>query len=129
MTAKLEHLNITVSDPDRTAQLLTDIFGWQVRWDGHSELGGRSVHVGEADNGGSYLAIYREGEPSAGTESTDATIGGLNHVGVLVADLDSVEQRVINAGFEPYSHGDYEPGRRFYFDDHDGVEFEVVSYS
>ncbi|MEM7190453.1 MAG: VOC family protein, partial [Pseudomonadota bacterium] len=24
---------------------------------------------------------------------------------------------------------DYEPGRRFYFADHDGIEFEVVSYA
>ena len=31
------------------------------------------------------------------------------------------------AGFEPHSHADYEPGRRFYFRDHDSIEWEVVS--
>ena len=31
-------------------------------------------------------------------------------------------------GFTPYSHGDYEPGRRFYFTDGAGIEFEIVSY-
>jgi len=30
--------------------------------------------------------------------------------------------------FKTYSHGDYEPGRRFYFDDKRGLEIEVVSY-
>lgn len=119
---------MTVSDPDRTASMLGDIFGWIVRWDGNSQLGGRSVHVGEPDTGASYLAIYREGEVNSTTENTYATIGGLNHLGVTVDDLDDVEQRVVAAGFEPYSHDDYDPGRRFYFDDHDGIEYEVVSY-
>ena len=32
------------------------------------------------------------------------------------------------AGLEPFSHGDYEPGRRFYFLDPDGIEYEVISY-
>jgi glyoxylase I family protein len=31
-------------------------------------------------------------------------------------------------GLEPFGHADYQPGRRFYFLDADGIEFEVVSY-
>ena len=53
----------------------------------------------------------------------------LNHVGIQVDDLDAVERRVIAAGLVPFSHGDYEPGRRFYFIDWDGIEFEIVSYA
>jgi hypothetical protein len=53
----------------------------------------------------------------------------LNHIGVVVEDLNAAEARVIAAGFMPRSHTDYEPGKRFYFDDHDGIEFEVISYS
>ncbi|HBR42432.1 MAG TPA: glyoxalase, partial [Sulfitobacter pontiacus] len=30
--------------------------------------------------------------------------------------------------FTPVNHADYEPGRRFYFRDHDGVEYELVQY-
>ena len=56
-------------------------------------------------------------------------LGGLNHVGIVVDDLDGVEARVKAAGFTPTNHGDYEPGRRFYFDDSDGVEYEIVSYA
>ncbi len=44
-------------------------------------------------------------------------------------DIDAVETRVLAQGFTTHSHADYEPGRRFYFRDADGVEFEVVSYS
>ena len=44
-------------------------------------------------------------------------------------DLDAADERVRAAGFEPHSHADYEPGRRFYFHDADGIEWEVVSYA
>jgi hypothetical protein len=47
----------------------------------------------------------------------------------VVEDLDLIEKRVIAAGFAPYNHGDYEPGKRFYFNDHDDIEYEVVSYA
>lgn len=47
---------------------------------------------------------------------------------MTVEDLDAVEAKVIAAGYEPHNHGDYEPGRRFYFHDENGLEYEVVSY-
>jgi catechol 2,3-dioxygenase-like lactoylglutathione lyase family enzyme len=53
---------------------------------------------------------------------------GLNHLSIVVDDLDAAEQAVIAAGFQPHSHANYEPGRRFYFEDKDGLEFEVISY-
>ena len=40
-----------------------------------------------------------------------------------------IEARVSAAGLIPFNHGDYEPGRRFYFLDPDGIEYEVVSYA
>ena len=53
---------------------------------------------------------------------------GFNHIAVTVDDIDAMEAKVAAAGYEPRAHGDYEPGRRFYFYDHDGIEFEVVQY-
>lgn len=47
----------------------------------------------------------------------------------FVEDLDKVEGLVKGLGFQPMSHDDYEPGRRFYFYDSDSVEYEIVSYS
>ncbi|PRY92775.1 putative enzyme related to lactoylglutathione lyase [Hasllibacter halocynthiae] len=123
----LEHVNVTVSDPDATAAWLGRVFGWTVRWAGPGMQTGRTVHVGEE---GSYVALfgYADTPPEPGATSSYRTRAGLNHIGVTVDDLDAAEERVRAEGFEPGSHADYEPGRRFYFDDRDGVEWEVVSY-
>ena len=48
---------------------------------------------------------------------------------VALADLALAEQVVIGAGLIPFAHDDYQPGRRFYFLDWDGIEFEVVTYA
>ncbi|MCA0870950.1 VOC family protein [Seohaeicola saemankumensis] len=125
MTASLEHTNLTVSDPDATAAWMCDLFGWHIRWAGAAISGGRTVHVGTDDR---YLALYTpKSAAQPGTSSYDI-IGGLNHVGLVVDDIDLAETRVKAAGFEPINHADYEPGRRFYFLDHDGIEFELVAY-
>jgi len=123
--ARIEHANITVSDPEATADMLCRLFGWHVRWQGESLMGGRTVHVGTDDD---YLAVYTPAELSGDAGETYQTTGGLNHIGVLVDDLDATEARIRDAGFETFNHADYEPGRRFYFHDPDGIEFEVVSY-
>lgn len=124
--ATLEHANFTVADPAATASWLCDVFGWRIRWQGSAIHGGRSIHVGSDD---SYLAIYNPGDAQVATDDNYHTIGGLNHVGVVVDDLDATEARVRAHGFLPHSHADYEPGRRFYFHDGDGIEFEVISYA
>lgn len=123
---RLEHVNITVADPARTADMLCDLFDWHVRWQGDAISGGYSVHVGGHSD---YIAVYSPGNPAQQMTSSYQTKGGLNHVGVVVQDLDQAEQKVRLAGFKPYSHSDYEPGRRFYFEDGDGIEWEVVSYA
>lgn len=125
MTATLEHANLTVADPDATAAWMGEVFGWAVRWSGPAKDDGYTVHVGGKDD---YLALYRPGIPPHAGDSSYGIIGGLNHVAVVVPDLDATEARVKAAGFAPHNHGDYEPGRRFYFRDSDGIEFEVVNY-
>ncbi len=125
MTAStLEHVNITVSDLNRTAKMLSDIFGWHIRWQGPSIHNGQSIHVGSETD---YIVIYSKGDKTQAGRSYD-NVAALNHIGIIVDDLDSAERRVITAGYEPFSHADYEPGRRFYFRDHDNIEFEVINY-
>ena len=124
--ATLEHVNITVSDPDKTAAMLCDLFGWHVRWSGDAIDNGRTVHVG-ADN--NYLAVYTNPKTLKQDMNSYTLSGALNHLGIVVDDLDGTEQRVLDGGFKTFNHQDYEPGRRFYFKDHDDVEYEVVSYS
>lgn len=123
--AFIEHANITVGDPDRTAAMLHTIFGWSERWRGNSKLGGRTIHVGTDSQ---YLALYTE-ETSDGTAKTHRKGAPLNHIGIQVDDLDAAEAKVLAFGLKPFSHDDYEPGRRFYFFDENGIEFEIVSYS
>lgn len=122
--AFIEHVNITVRDPERSATLMHDLFGWDIRWQGPSLNGGHTIHVGDDQF---YLALYT----SQGAETPDDAFRKgrpLNHVGIVVDDLDDAERRVVAAGLEPFNHGDYDPGRRFYFFDFDGTEFELVSY-
>ena len=123
---RLEHVNVTVTDPDATGQVLCDLFGWHIRWAGKGMQTGRTVHVGGDD---SYVALFSFGDPAEPAQSSYATRAGLNHIGVVVDDLDAVEARVKAAGFVPGNHADYEPGKRFYFTENNGVEIEVVSYA
>jgi catechol 2,3-dioxygenase-like lactoylglutathione lyase family enzyme len=122
--ARIEHVNVTVRDADRSARLMQALFGWEVRWSGSSADGGRAVHVGTEDQ---YLAFYT---PPEGADDEDRFRKGrpLNHVGVEVEDLKAAKARVLEAGLQPFGHGDYAPGRRFYFFDPDGTEYEVVCY-
>jgi len=125
MTApRLEHVNVTVTDPARAAQLMQALFGWHVRWQGPARDGGHTIHVGSDDH---YLALYT-GRNVAYTADDFAKGRPLNHIGVEVEDLDATEASVISAGLKTFNHADYEPGRRFYFFDPDGIEYEVVSY-
>ena len=123
--ARIEHVNLTVSNPEQTTEILIDLFGWHIRWQGPIASGGHTIHVGSETH---YLAVYATAD-SNGCHLAFEKGQPLNHVGILVDDLDSVEHKVIARGLTPFSHGDYDPGRRFYFFDSDGIEFEVISYS
>lgn len=123
-TMRIEHVNVTVSDADRSAELMGRIFGWRVRWSGPARDGGRAVHVGSDEH---YIALYTAlGQPEPASDFIKGQ--PLNHIALEVGDLDAIEAKVAQAGLKPFAHGDYEPGRRFYFLDRDEIEFEVVSY-
>ncbi len=118
---RIEHVNLTVSDIERSAALFEQLLGWHQRWRGAAQCGGETIHVGEEVT---YLALYTDGQEHAGQVKGRP----LNHVGLLVDDLAAAQAVVEAHGLEPVGFGDYPPGRRFYFFDWDGIEFEVVSY-
>jgi len=95
---RIEHVNVTVSDPERAARLMAALFGWHERWRGPARNGGRTIHVGSDRH---YLALYTGGRVYSADDFTKG---------------------------RPLNHIDYDPGRRFYFLDPDGIEYEVVSY-
>lgn len=120
--ARLEHVNISVTDTERTAGLLERLTGWTRRWEGSAMNGGRTIHLGCED---AYIAIYwNPGVPGEFVKGAP-----MNHIGIAVSDLAAAEAIVRAEGYRPFNHSDYDPGpSSFYFLDHDGIEFEVVSY-
>lgn len=121
--AMLEHVNLAVADPDESAAFYARLFDWKVRWQGADQDGRKAVHVGGENT---YLSLYG---PSAGEGVKQAEYGTpLHHIAVVVDDLDETEAKLKRADIETFGHGSYEPGRRFYFFDPNGIEFEVVSY-
>ncbi|WP_346908819.1 VOC family protein [uncultured Roseibium sp.] len=96
--AFLEHCQTSPSaTPLKTAERLADLFGWYIRWQGEAKAGGFAVHVG---NDSSYVAVYSLGDPKDPQDSY-TTRGGLNHVGVVVDDLDATEGKVKAMGYKP----------------------------
>ena len=122
---QIEHANLSVTDPDRSARLFKELLSWEERWRGPSQKYGWSLHVGDPENGATYLALYT-GDHVKGKYDKGQP---LNHVGLLVDDLSAAEKVVAQHGLKPFGHDDYDPGERFYFFDWDGIEFEVVSYA
>ena len=121
----IEHINLTVSDPERSAAMAQSLFGWHERWRGLARDGGLSIHVGGKT---AYIAFYT-GPNGMHRDISFPKGQPFNHVGIQVDDLDAIEQRVQSLGLTPFGHDDYAPGRRFYFFDSDGIEYEVVSYA
>ncbi|KAA0235623.1 MAG: hypothetical protein JJLCMIEE_00536 [Acidimicrobiales bacterium] len=120
----LEHVNLNVADVERTARFYEEVFDFKRRWEGDGMAGmGRTVHVGTDDT---YLALYQPHEKTQAAPGVGEI--SLNHVGIVVDDLDEIDHRLEARGVDTFNHGSYEPGRRFYFLDPDGVEIEVVSY-
>tara|TARA_B100001063_G_C16648626_1_gene494717 strand:- start:76 stop:642 length:567 start_codon:yes stop_codon:yes gene_type:complete len=138
--ALLEHANITVTNPDAIADALCQLFNWHIRWSGPAKDDGYTVHVGSDT---AYLALYKpkqfgSNQGSLNGIADDAhsqntfdhtTVAHINHLGIVVENLDEVEKKVFALGFDTFNHGDYEPGRRFYFMLGEGLEAEVVSYT
>ncbi len=125
MTATLEHANITVANPAETAAWMTQVFGWHIRWQGDAKDNGHTIHIGSDT---SYIALYSPPSEVSDPPYSYTTRGALNHLAVVVEDDAATEKLVREQGFKPINHADYEPGRRFYFNDDNGVEFEVVCY-
>ena len=121
----LEHTNLTVPNPDQFAELLCNLLGWHIRWSGPSLNDGYTVHVGSQH---SYVALYRPVDWLDQPRSA-RNIGNLNHLGVVVDDLDAIETKIKEAGLVPFSHGNYEPGRRFYVKTEEQIELEIISYA
>ena len=120
----LEHVNFTVADLDRSIDFYCRLLGLRLRWHRAAGESTAAAHVGDDRH---YLAMF-QARPDASRPPTDYESVGLNHFGFVVDDLDRARSRLQELGIIPHSEADYEPGRRLYFYDPDGIEVELVEY-
>ena len=97
MRAQLEHANFTVSDPAATANWMREVFGWHLRWEGDAMAGGHTKHVGTEAH---YVALYNPGNAGTLMNTSYETIGALNHIAVVVDDLDAMIEQIKAEGVE-----------------------------
>ena len=122
----LEHINLTVADLDRSIDFYCNLLDLQVRWQRPaSDPSGAAAHVGDDR---CYLAMFQATESGEPLEH-DYEHVGLNHFGFVVDNLDLMRDRLEARGITPHLEGDYDPGRRLYFHDPDGIEVELVEYA
>jgi len=123
-TACIEHVNLTVSQPDTLAEHFCHLFDWHIRWSGAALSDGYTVHVGSENR---YFALYTHPDTEGGSRDP-MKIGSVNHVGLVVNDLDEMEQKVLTRGFTTNNHRDYGHCKSFYFMADNSLEIEIVSY-
>jgi len=126
---KLEHVNLTVADLERSISFYCEVFEARVRWRGeifNTTQMRPAAHVGSDDF---FIALF-EAEESAASQPVRTSYAppGVNHFGFVVEDLDAHVRRLEALGFETRTPFVYDPGRRIYFDDPDGIEVEIVEY-
>ncbi len=119
----LEHVNMSVANLDRGISFYERLLGLHVRWQGTNAGGERAAHIGDDR---CYLALFEVGGDGKAGADYDHT--GLNHFGWVVDDLEAVKRRLVTLNVRPHYEAQYEPGRRLYFFDPDGIEVELVEY-
>jgi len=127
-TIRLEHVNITVRDVDRSTRfLLAALPSWRVRGEGSMDWFGKPIawrHVGDDDF---YIALQGGGEGHV--TNWQSHLLGPKHVGLLVPSVDEAVARLAEAGYELDHWGGTTPSRRsVYVVDPDSVQFEFVEY-
>lgn len=120
---RLEHVNLTVSDLDRSISFYCDLLDLHVRWKGPIDGERLGAHVGDDR---CYLALFQAS--ADGPVHQDYSRPGLNHFGFVVDDLEDARRRLDQLGATVHYEPRYDPGRRIYTLDPDGHEIELVEY-
>ena len=127
----LEHANITVPSIDKSVDFLSAAFpDFRERGGGAlfgDEKLGKWLHFG---NDETYVAL-QEVTHEVGDVDNNYQTAGVNHIGFVVEDIETIVERCKSNGHEPTdasSMGVYPYRNRVYFIDGCGLEWEFVQY-
>ncbi|MCR9173156.1 MAG: VOC family protein [bacterium] len=123
-TIYLEHANITVNNLDNAVHFFKTAFPhFELRGGGESN-GRKWIHFGDATT---YVALNTSLEKKQLEKNYESS--GINHIGFVVSDVDSIAKRLSDAGYGRSFPKQVEQFRiRDYFYDKDGNEYEFVEY-
>jgi diaminopimelate decarboxylase len=142
-TARLDHVGMAVADLDRALGFYRDLLGVRLRARGDdggedlealTGLPGAEIRWADLDaGGGRVLELLEYRRPVAPAAPGAPNAPGVAHVGVQVADLAAVLERLRAAGARIRSRrpttlhgGDWDGVTCLYVDDPDGLTVEVV---
>lgn len=125
---QFEHANITVPNIDAAlAFLLNAAPDFQIKTDQTHQDSYRWVHIG---NESCYFALQEPHSPSVSKDTRKPYQNiAVNHIGMIVDDLDNIKLNLLALGYE--QNGDVtqeKHGRRLYFYDKAGFEWELIEY-
>jgi len=125
MQSRIEHVNITVRDLERATRfIITALPEFRVRGEDKSGRGDWR-HVGTDDT---YISLTHSQDAVTGKRTNYADLG-VNHIGVVVEDVESVIARLRSAGYRQSSGTEVSQWRkRYYFLDNDDQEWEFIEY-
>ncbi|EPJ46308.1 MAG: lactoylglutathione lyase [Osedax symbiont Rs1] len=124
----LEHINLVVADIPAMLNFYQAAFPhWSVRDKGRGEWSGKArnwLHFGDDYQ---YIALNDNGV-GENRELAGHQIG-LAHLAYVTDDIESVIQRLSDAGYQVSNNGDQQPYRRnVYYIAPSGLEIEFVQY-
>ena len=120
----LEHANITVNNLDNAVDFFQAAFpDFQIRGGGDSNSR-KWVHLG---NDVTYISLNESLVQQINIK--DYTKPGINHLGFVVEDVNTITERLLAAGYKrDYPKQEENYRIREYFADTDGNEYEFVQY-
>ena len=130
MTANLHHVVLTVRDIEASVGWYTDLFGFKelVREEHHGGNGGHAVVLGPEDWS---MFVVMNAHPTNAGESFDPVRTGLDHVGFVVADRESIDEFVVKleergATYSPITEHGW--GWSLNFRDPDDMQLQLVVF-
>ncbi len=126
MTIRMEHANLHVRQFDAAVDFLRAAFpDFRVRAESVRD-GLRWMHIGTDET---YIALNETHQEHSEGWAPYNGRPGVNHIGYRVDDVDALQKRLLDAGFEDSTYPNNHPHRkRVYFLDADGNDWEFVQY-